>query len=128
MLLETATILYPMSFGTVLRKVRKSRGVTQVQLAEKLGVTQATIARYEKGIMTPEVRRIAQVAKVLGVSVQELFEEKEVRPIPQSTRAHGNSRKAKMQELFEKLPPSDQKAILKNAEWLADKRSRRPAA
>ena len=78
--------------------------------------------------MTPEVRRVTQIAKFLGVSVQELFEEKEVRPLPQASRAHGNSRKARMQDLFEKLPPSDQKAILKNAEWLADKRTRRPAA
>lgn len=128
MVFQTACIFYLMSFGMVLRKARKNRGVTQIQLAEKLGVTQATVARYEKGIMTPEVRRITQIAKVLGVSVQELFEEKAVRPLPPAARAHGNSRKARMQELFEKLPPADQKAILKNAEWLADKRTRRPAA
>jgi transcriptional regulator with XRE-family HTH domain len=122
---ETGIILYTMSFGTVLRKVRKGRGVTQLQLAEKLGVTQATVARYEKGIMTPEVKRVTQMAKVLEVSVQELLEEKEVRPLPPASRAHGNSRQARMQELFTTLPPSDQKAILKNAEWLAAQRKRR---
>jgi transcriptional regulator with XRE-family HTH domain len=124
--LETGTILTCMSFGTVLKKVRKGRGVTQLQLAEKLGVTQATVARYEKGIMTPEVKRVSQMAKVLGVSVQELFEEKEVRPLPPASHTHGNSRQAKMQELFTTLPASDQKAILKNAEWLVEKRKRRP--
>ncbi len=110
-----------MSFGTVLKKVRKSRGVTQLQLAEKLGVTQATVARYEKGIMTPEVKRVTQIARMLDVSVQELLEEKEVRALDQTQRTHGNSRQARMQELFSKLPPSDQKAILKNTEWLTDK-------
>jgi transcriptional regulator with XRE-family HTH domain len=120
--LKTGTILSYMSFGTVLKKVRKSRGVTQLQLAEKLGVTQATVARYEKGIMTPEVKRVTQIAKMLDVSVQELFEEKEVRALDQAQRTHGNSRQARMEELFKKLPPSDQKAILKNTEWLAEKR------
>lgn len=114
-----------MSFGTVLRKVRKSRGVTQVQLADKLGVTQATVARYEKGIMTPEVKRVTQIAKILGVSVQELFEEKEIQTLAPAQRTHGNSRQARMQELFMALPPSDQKAIIKNAEWLAEKKKRR---
>ncbi|MFC3898469.1 helix-turn-helix transcriptional regulator [Lentzea rhizosphaerae] len=53
---------------------RKAMGYSQERLAELLGVTPGTIGRWEQGKSTPEAWLQPRVAKVLGLSVQELID------------------------------------------------------
>lgn len=55
-----------------IREIRKQKGITQQQLAEKIGVSLSVISRYESGTITPPSERLAKLAEVLGVSVEEL--------------------------------------------------------
>lgn len=55
--------------GAVLTVARKSAGMTQLELAERVGVTQATINRYERDMRTPDDPALAALARVLGVTV-----------------------------------------------------------
>lgn len=51
-----------------LKEVRVSRGLTQAELAERVGVTQHAIAQYEAGRRQPQGEILVRIALVLGVS------------------------------------------------------------
>lgn len=59
--------------GERLREARIRRGLTQAEVAEKLGVTRSVIARYESGINDPPSENISKLAEILGVSADYLL-------------------------------------------------------
>jgi SOS-response transcriptional repressor LexA len=59
--------------GQTIKKLRILAGLTQEQLAQKVGVTKANVSKYEAGAHAPEMERLARLADVLGVSVSELM-------------------------------------------------------
>jgi len=59
--------------GTVLKKARERRKLTQVALAKKVGVHQVTIARIETGERRPSMDLLQRLAKALKVKVGELL-------------------------------------------------------
>lgn len=59
--------------GTVLKKARERRKLTQQALADKVGVRQETIARLESGTRQPSMALLHRLAKVLKVKVGELL-------------------------------------------------------
>ncbi|ATI01783.1 XRE family transcriptional regulator [Alcaligenes faecalis] len=56
-----------------LSSLRLNRGFTQLELANKIGVPQSTIARIETGNNTPSVERAGEIAHALGVSLDEYY-------------------------------------------------------
>ena len=52
-----------------IKELLDLRGMTQRQLAEKIGVTEVTISRYVKGIRTPRATIAQEIAKALGSDV-----------------------------------------------------------
>lgn len=58
--------------GERIAKLRKDQGITQVQLADRLGVSQQTITAYEVGRRRIQVSALPVIAQALGVSVEEL--------------------------------------------------------
>jgi len=61
------------AFGKNLRKVRKSRGFTQSQLANDIGIEISQISRIERGIINTSVGNVNAISKALRVDIQELF-------------------------------------------------------
>lgn len=59
---------------SLLRKYRRLADITQEELAERIGVTRQTILSIEKGNYTPSVALALQLAHVLGVRVEDLFQ------------------------------------------------------
>ena len=55
-----------MSISNNLRILRKKAGLTQIELAEKLGVSIATLRRWEAGETAPNGTRIIELANCLG--------------------------------------------------------------
>lgn len=55
-----------------LAKVRKSKGLTQNELASKLKISQQHISSYERGQRIPGVDIAAKIADALGVTLDEL--------------------------------------------------------
>jgi transcriptional regulator with XRE-family HTH domain len=110
-----------MSISENIKKLRKARGLTQAALGQKIGTRQKVIADYENGISKPPQDRLPVIAKFFGVSVDELIGTEDVIP-PKAkddeAHVHGNSRIAKLQEVFEKLPAADQRAVLKHINGL----------
>lgn len=56
--------------------IRKEKGLTQVELAEKLGVQQSTISHIENELRDPSVELLFKLAEALEVSVEELVGKK----------------------------------------------------
>jgi putative transcriptional regulator len=57
-----------------LRELRTRAAMTQLEIAEAAGVTRQTIIAIEKGNYTPSVLLALKLARVLNVTVEELFE------------------------------------------------------
>jgi len=58
--------------GKQLRRLRENSGLTQPELAAKLGVNQSTIVRFEKDTKTPSLALTIQIADVFGCSLDKL--------------------------------------------------------
>lgn len=56
----------------ILISLRKKAGITQEQLAEKIGVSRQAIANWEKGDNTPDITKCIALADLYGVSIDEL--------------------------------------------------------
>lgn len=56
------------------KELLKSRGLTQEQLARRLGVTQQTVSQWCSGATAPQRKLWSKVSKTLGVTVDELLD------------------------------------------------------
>ncbi|WP_455441249.1 helix-turn-helix domain-containing protein [Streptococcus parasanguinis] len=61
-----------MEFSERLKKLRKDAGLTQVDVAEKLGISQPAYASWERGIKKPTQENLVKIAQILNVSVDYL--------------------------------------------------------
>lgn len=61
--------------GARIAQLRKEQGITQVQLAQTLGVSQQTITAYEVGRRRIQVSALPVIAQALGVTVEALVAE-----------------------------------------------------
>jgi len=59
--------------GERIREIRKSKGFTQEQLAEMVGVEPRHISRVEGGYNSPSIERLAKISEALGVPINEFF-------------------------------------------------------
>ena len=59
-----------MTSALLLREARKRAGLTQRQLAERLGVAQPQVARWESGRAAPSFERLKAVLAVCGLDVE----------------------------------------------------------
>lgn len=62
----------PKTFASRLREARKKKDLTQADLAEMIGMTQASISQWEKGKSEPPEDMKSRIAGILGVSPEEL--------------------------------------------------------
>lgn len=60
-------------FGNVLKTQRLKEGMTQAQLAQKLGVTKSVISAYETGLRLPSYDILIHIAKLFNVSTDFLL-------------------------------------------------------
>jgi putative transcriptional regulator len=63
------------SFIENLRNRRVQLGMNQTELAKKIGVTPTTIWLYERGEATPKIDIALRLAKVLGMTIEQLVGE-----------------------------------------------------
>lgn len=63
-----------MNLGENIKNARKAAGVSQADLAERLGVYQKDISRWERNVLTPNTLTFARICRELGASADELLE------------------------------------------------------
>lgn len=104
------------TLGARLQRIRKEKGITQVELAKRLGSIQSVVSSYECGTTHPNHEMLARIATALGVSTDYLLG---IAPAPTATRADFKSDTptiGKFQRRLDQLlhlPKRDQDAVLK---------------
>ncbi|MGM9567811.1 MAG: helix-turn-helix domain-containing protein [Clostridia bacterium] len=61
------------SMGHRISALRKEKGLTQKELAEKMNVTDKAVSKWERNISCPDINSIPTLAGILGVSTDELL-------------------------------------------------------
>lgn len=97
------------TIGQRLGRLRRQKGLTQLELAEELGVTQPQISQYERGELRLHGELIVTLTKLLGVSADELLGLEPTK----DAGAGKNRRLARRLQEIEQLPARDQQAILR---------------
>lgn len=59
--------------GTFIKNARKEVQLTQAELAEKLGVTDRAVSKWENGKCMPDAATIPEICEILHISINELF-------------------------------------------------------
>lgn len=62
-----------MSIGENIRRIREAKGISQYSLAKILNISQQSVDQWERSLTNPRKSNIAKLAKVLNVSIDELF-------------------------------------------------------
>ena len=76
------------SIGNRISKYRKEKGLTQEELAAKLGVSSQAVSKWENDASCPDIALLAQLCKILGISTDELLtgNNNEVKLVPVEQR------------------------------------------
>ncbi len=64
------------SIGETIASLRKEKGMTQNELAEKMNVTDKAVSKWERDLSCPDVNTISKLADILEVSIEELLKAK----------------------------------------------------
>ena len=72
------------TLGTMIAELRKQHGMTQLELAEKMGVTDKAVSKWERDLSCPDINSLPTLAEILGVSVEELMQIKKEAEAPVS--------------------------------------------
>ena len=64
------------TLGTTIAALRRDKGMTQLELAEKMGVTDKAVSKWERNLSCPDVSSLPKLAEALGISVDELMQVK----------------------------------------------------
>ena len=68
------------TLGMMIVSLRKENGMTQFELAKKMGVTDKAVSKWKRDISCPDVNTIPKLAEVFGTSVDELMQIKAESP------------------------------------------------
>lgn len=76
------------SIGNRISKYRKEKGMTQEELAAKLGVSSQAVSKWENDASCPDISLLPQLCRILGISTDELLtgQRNEVKMVPAEQR------------------------------------------
>src|SRR6185312_15498744 len=94
--------------GARIAELRKAQGLTQVQLAELLELTQQMVASYEVGRRRVPVSLLPAIAHALAVSVEALIGEKNAAP----ARRGPTPKLLQQMERIQRLPKAQQRFVM----------------
>ena len=64
------------TLGTLISETRKEKGMTQLELAQKMNVTDKAVSKWERDLSCPDVNSLPLLAEVLGLTLEELMQGK----------------------------------------------------
>lgn len=82
--------------GERIYKLRKSKGVTQRELAQRLGISEQAVSKWEKNLSNPSTKNLLQIAKIFGVSITYFYQSEE----SQSKKLTRTGGMASLRELY----------------------------
>ena len=73
-----------MTIGERIKNLRQAEGMTQEELAQKIGLKKQNISRYDNSPCEPNIRTAKKIADALGVTIEEMAVGVSVPPLPPS--------------------------------------------
>ena len=95
--------------GSKIKDYRKSFGLSQEELAKKIGVGKTTISNYEVGIRSPKKPQLIKLSEVFDVAIDDFF------PQTDSTRINVSSTLSEINKISSQLEEPRQKIVLNTA-------------
>ena len=71
-----------MEFNNKLYELRKQKGFSQEELANRLNVSRQTVSKWEVGDSTPDMEKLIAISDLFGISLDELILDKSPTPPP----------------------------------------------
>ncbi len=112
------------TLGDRIRRFRIAKGLTQAELAGKIGVPQQTITYYEVRGVSPPPALLVAIADALEVSIDILFGRKKVPERGGGAALASSVQRQKHLRKLDELSPHDQKAVFKILDALAERRAK----
>ena len=81
------------TLGMTISSLREDKGMTQLELAEKMGVTDKAVSKWESDLSFPDINSIPKLAEIFEISVDDLMQ---VKP-----KTEENVRKHKVDEIVD---------------------------
>lgn len=91
------------TLGRRIRELRKARGLTQEQLAERTDLDYTSIGSLERGIFNPSLNTAGKIAAALGISIQQLITLPEGKPTTEKEKT--------LHSIAERLDKLDAKSL-----------------
>lgn len=104
-----------MSLGQALKQLRKKKGLTLAEMAEKTHSHVGNLSRIERGMARPSIDLLYRLAEALGFSITDIFSVAENQQL--------SSRQVALNAVFISLLEEDQQLLLEFAELLAKRAS-----
>ncbi len=98
--------------GKAIAKKRIEKGLTQENVAEKLNIGYEAVSRIERGIVTPNIVRLVELAEIFDCEMDELLMNAALRPADHARH---------LQELFEPLSEQDRVLLMNIVTSLAER-------
>ena len=98
--------------GRAIAKQRIRSGLTQEEVAERLGIGNEAVSRIERGVVVPNIERLVEFANIFDCEVADLLTEASSRPDDQATR---------ISRLLMALDHEDRQLIVDLVERLAER-------
>ena len=74
------------SLGALIAERRKALGLTQLELAQKLGVTDKAVSKWERNLSCPDVGTLPCLAEILGLSLEQLMQVEPRQEVPAASK------------------------------------------
>jgi transcriptional regulator with XRE-family HTH domain len=79
-----------MEFNNKLYELRKQKGLSQEELANRLNASRQTVSKWEVGDSTPDMEKLVAICDLFGISLDELVLDKKPEPAP-APEAHAKA-------------------------------------
>lgn len=89
--------------GAFICSLRKGKGLTQAVMAEKLGISNRTVSKWENGDGMPDISILSDVAEILGVTVDELLKGEKSPELPPEITVTEVSNKDNINNIFKMM-------------------------
>lgn len=86
---QEESMMKKQTMGALIAARRKELGMTQLELAQKMGVTDKAVSKWERDLSCPDVNSLPKLAEIFGISVDELMrieEKPEQKPVGELPR------------------------------------------
>lgn len=102
--------------GRAIARQRNRCGLTQEEVAERLGIGNEAVSRIERGVVMPNIERLMELAAIFGCETADLLTEASTRPEDQASR---------IQYLLSALDHADRQLVMGLVESLAERLGRK---